>query len=227
MFLRLGDIGVPDRERQIEIIVDLIPASPQPQTILELGSGEGRLAEAILRSHPDSQILGLDGSQEMRQAARRRLEIYEGRFETRGFELSSRSWRTPGQFHAVVSSLVIHHLDGAQKQALYRDLYEIIVPGGALIIADLVQPASQAGIGLAANGWDAAVRQRSLQMSGNADLYEQFQKFRWNIFHNPNPMDRPSSIFEHLTWLQQAGFHQVDVYWMNAGHAIYGGMRPG
>jgi tRNA (cmo5U34)-methyltransferase len=38
-------------------------------------------------------------------------------------------------------------------------------------------------------------------------------------------MDKPSPIFEQLKWLETAGFTAVDVYWMQAGHAIYGGQK--
>jgi hypothetical protein len=31
----------------------------------------------------------------------------------------------------------------------------------------------------------------------------------------------PARVFDHLTWLKQAGFGIVDCFWMRAGHAIY------
>jgi hypothetical protein len=39
-------------------------------------------------------------------------------------------------------------------------------------------------------------------------------------------MDKPSGIFEQLRWLAAAGFTAVDAYWLQAGHAIYGGQKP-
>ena len=38
-------------------------------------------------------------------------------------------------------------------------------------------------------------------------------------------MDKPSGLFEQLGWLEAAGFEAVDVYWLKAGHAIYGGQK--
>ncbi len=213
----------------MEIIANLIPvdeAKPDPIFILELGSGEGLLAETILNRFPQSKMLGLDGSEEMRRAARRRLFRFDGRFETRGFELASSDWRSLEGFQAVVSSLVIHHLDACLKQELYRDLYHIVLPGGAVIIADLIQPASEEGTKLAARTWEDSARRQALEQSGALDLYDQFQESRWNFFQYPDPMDKPSPISDHLNWLQQAGFAQVDVYWLKAGHAIYGARRP-
>jgi tRNA (cmo5U34)-methyltransferase len=40
-------------------------------------------------------------------------------------------------------------------------------------------------------------------------------------------VDRPSSAAEHLDWLREAGFAEVDVAWMYAGHAIFTARRPG
>ena len=35
----------------------------------------------------------------------------------------------------------------------------------------------------------------------------------------------PASVAEHLDWLRAAGFLQVDLAWMYAGHAIFTGRR--
>jgi tRNA (cmo5U34)-methyltransferase len=43
----------------------------------------------------------------------------------------------------------------------------------------------------------------------------------------PDPEDRPSPLFAQLCWLREAGFEAVDVYWMFAGHAVFGASRPG
>jgi hypothetical protein len=38
-------------------------------------------------------------------------------------------------------------------------------------------------------------------------------------------MDKPSRLSDQFRWLEEAGFAEVDVFWMQAGHAIYGGRR--
>jgi tRNA (cmo5U34)-methyltransferase len=39
-------------------------------------------------------------------------------------------------------------------------------------------------------------------------------------------MDMPSTLREHLDWLDGAGFADVNVFWERAGHAVYGGYKP-
>ncbi len=225
-FLDYGRFFVPTRETQIQLVCDLMPPLDAPGRILDLACGEGLLAEAILQQHPHSSVLGLDGSAAMRQQAAARLVDFGPRFEARPFDLFDHGWRQPpDHYHAIVSSLAIHHLDDAQKETLYEDLYGMLQPGGALLIADLIFPASAWGMAVAAAGWDSAVQQRSRELAGNDDAFHAFRQGKYNIFCYPDPMDRPSPLFEQLNWLYQAGFRGVDVFWLQVGHAIFGGYK--
>ena len=101
----------------------------------------------------------------------------------------------------------------------------MLMPGGVLLIADVVQPATRQGVEAAARIWDDSVRQRSVSLSGDLRGWEAFQRDRWNLYRFPNAMDKPSGVFAQLKWLEGAGFDPVDVFWLKAGHAIYGGQR--
>lgn len=39
--------------------------------------------------------------------------------------------------------------------------------------------------------------------------------------------DKPSRLVNQLNWLAAAGFTAVDVYWLRAGHAVFGGYKKG
>ncbi|MGD8805639.1 MAG: class I SAM-dependent methyltransferase [Chloroflexota bacterium] len=226
-FIDCGRYFVPERETQIEIISGLVPASDAPFHVLELCCGEGLLAEAILERHPTCTLHGYDGSPAMLVRAAARLAPFGRRFDGRLFDLADDAWRRPPfAIQAVVSSLCIHHLDGPQKAALYRDVGRILEPGGVLIIADLIEPTTPLGLALAARGWDEAVRRRALALDGEEAVFRQFQHRQWNIFRYPDPFDKPSPLYDQLAWLQAAGIEAVDVFWLSAGHAIYGGQMP-
>lgn len=226
-FIDYGRYFVPERELQMRIICDLIPQAAGPFHVLELCSGEGLLAGALLERFPDCIVHGFDGSPAMLQESARRLAQYGERFAPEQFDLHAREWRERSSWplRAVVSSLAIHHLDAGEKQQLYADVYHLLAPGGALLIADLVQPASAAGTNVAAQTWDEAVRQRALELDGNEDAFAYFRRTEWNYYEFPDAFDKPSPLFHHLKWLEQAGFRDVDAYWMKAGHAIYGGRK--
>jgi tRNA (cmo5U34)-methyltransferase len=226
LFMDYGRYFVPERELQIRIICDLIPPCAGTFHILELCSGEGLLAGALLKRFPDCIVHGFDGSIEMLQQSERQLAQYGERFAPERFDLHARDWRNPPwPLQAVVSSLAIHHLDADEKQQLYADVYRMLNAGGALVIADLIQPAGEAGTSVAARTWDEAVRQRALELDGNTKAFDYFRQSKWNYYEFPDAFDKPSSLFEHLKWLESAGFRDVDAYWLKAGHAIYGGRK--
>lgn len=219
---------VPDRAVQLDTICALIPAGAAPFHVVELCCGEGLLARAILKRFTGSYFHGYDGSSTMLEKTRTMLQPFSERFTVHPFDLAAAEWRSfPWPVQAVVSSLAIHHLDGDQKRALYQDLYRSLAPTGALVIADLIQPAHPAGVHVAARAWDEAVRQAALAQDGTLSAFDVFQHDHWNIYHYPDPMDKPAGVYEQLRWLEEAGFSDVDVYWLKAGHAIYGGRKAG
>ena len=98
-----------------------------------------------------------------------------------------------------------------------------------MVLADLVEPATPSAQALAAHAWNEATRRRSLELAGNLGPYEIFRGERWNFFADPepDPIDQPSRLLDQLRWLEEAGLDGVDVFWMKAGHAIFGGVREG
>ena len=230
-FIDYGKYFVPDREVQINCICGVIPPPSEPAYILDLCCGEGLLTRALLDKFPECRVYGLDGSPKMIAHIEKALATYGVRFKARQFDLAASDWREfPFPAHAVVSSLAIHHLDGTEKQVLFKDIASILTPGGSFIIADLTEPMDQYGKGLAAKAWDEAVRQRSLDLDGDLKGYDHFCEIGWNHYAqlkpDPDSIDKPSSLFDQLKWLEQAGFTDVDVFWMKAGHAIFGGRKP-
>jgi tRNA (cmo5U34)-methyltransferase len=235
-FLDYGRYFVPERERQIGIIGDLIPPPPEGAPgdahggalLVELCSGEGLLSRALLERFPACRMLALDGSAAMRERTRATCGAAADRLTAAAFDLAGRDWRAFAEPpHAIVSSLAIHHLDGAEKRALFRDMAAALASGGALVIADIVRPPDARGLAAAAQQWDEAVRARALALDGDLRAFAEFQRLGWNYFRDPDgdPIDKPSSLAEQLAWLAEAGFTGVDAHWLVAGHAIFSGRK--
>jgi trans-aconitate methyltransferase len=232
-FLDTANLFVPARAEQMATIVGLIPAArDEAFTVVELGSGEGALAREVLTAFPHCHYLALDGSAAMREHARAALTEYGDRLELHPFELAQTDWRgeLPQPLRCVVSSLVIHHLPGPGKQQLFSDLATRLELGGALLIADIVEPESARVAQVYAEQYDALVREQSLALYGNLSGFERFQEQRWNYFAydygaGPESGDYPSPLANQLTWLHAAGFATADAFWLRAGHAVYGGYK--
>jgi tRNA (cmo5U34)-methyltransferase len=165
----------------------------------------------------------------MMKAAATLLAQYGERFKVEQFELRDLTWRKlPYPAAAIVSSLAIHHLTGDEKRTLFADIARVLVPRGVFVIADIVQPVGTWSARVAGQAWDDAVRKRSFDLDGTLEGFHKFQALRCNLFTDPepDPYDKPSPVLDQTQWLKKAGFVDVDVFWMLAGHAIFGGRMP-
>jgi SAM-dependent methyltransferase len=228
-FLDLGRILTPGRDEIARVLRDLVPArSDEPFVFVDIGTGQGWLSQQLLGHFAAAQAIALDGSPTMLRHAAELLAPFAGRFELRPFRLEEPAWLDAlgSDIRCFLSSLVIHHLDGPAKQKLFAAIYRHLAPGGALLIADIVAPTSEQGRHYLAHAWDEEVRRQSLEFAGDLRAYGFFIEQRWNIYNYPDPTDIPSSVPEQLGWLAEAGFSGIDVFWLRAGHAVFGGYKP-
>ncbi len=223
----IADVAVPRRAEMTQALVAVVPfGRDESFRIVELGSGDGRLAADLLEAFPRSTITALDGSEAMRECAAARLAPFGPRAVVRSFDVASLDW-WDRMFGAglVVSSLCLHHLNDAKKQYLYKAVADRITARGALLIGDLVDPASDSLRRAAADQWDATAEAQANAI-GRRELFTRFREARWNHFRFPDPVDQPAALLHHLVWLRHAGFAAVDCFWMYAGHAVFGGFMP-
>lgn len=228
VFVEYGRAMVPGREEIERAILDLIPAEPEePFLGVEIGIGTGWLSAAVLRRFTQARMLGLDGSTVMLKIASERLAEYKDRVELRHFRLEQNSDtnRLP-QARVFLSSLVFHHLEGADKRTLFTRLFDRLEPGGALLFADVMAPQSALAGEHSAAAWEEETRRRSVEVHGDGRAHEFFIRERWNIYRHPDPMDKPSTIPDQLRWMEEVGFEGADVFWARSGHALLGGYKP-
>ena len=225
-YREIADVAVPRRQEMTATLVAAVPfTADEPVKMVELGSGDGRLAEALLTVFPRATLTALDGSESMRGATSKRLALFGDRARVATFDVAALDW-WDRMFGAdlIVSSLCLHHLNDVKKQYLYKAVAERLSPRGALLIADLIDPQHPALRRLAADQWDAQAK-RQADALGAPDLWRRFVDTRWNHFRFPDEDDQPSALFHQLVWLRHAGFAAVDCCWLNAGHAVFGGFK--
>lgn len=229
LYQQIAPVAVPHRAEQLAALLTLLPFNRQDTFhAVEVGSGQGILSQTLLTCFPNATITALDGSAEMRAQAAQRLAKFGRRARIEPFELMSDEWQAYLQnANAVLSSLVIHHLPGRAKQALFKIIHQRLSTRGALLIADLIEPQRPEARLLFAATWDRIAQKQSVAETGTTALFEKFKQAHWNYYRFNDPADRPSPLFEQLLWLNQAGFAVVDCFWLQAGHAIYGGYKAG
>lgn len=232
-FLDMAELFVPGRVEQTTTLLHLIPAQTDEEfTVVELAAGEGVLAQAILEKFPQCRYIALDGSAVMREQLAQKLERFSSRVEIRPFDLADQEWRStlPSPMRCVLSSLCVHHLSDEGKRQLFKAMATQLEPGGALLLADIIEPATQQIASLFAQQYDDIVCKQSLAIRGDLSGYEQFLQLKWNYFlydfaDPASTFDQPSRLSDQLVWLAESGFSMVDCFWMQAGHAVYGGYR--
>ena len=222
----IAPVAVPRRQEMMAALLAAVPfGAGEPLKILELGSGEGLLAESLLTRFSHATLTALDGSESMRHAATTRLHAFGDRARVDPFDVAALDWwdRMFG-VDLIVSSLALHHLNDAKKQYLYKAAAERMSARGSLLSADLIEPLHPATRDAAADRWDDLARQQAESLGAPA-LYQRFLDEQWNHFRFPDPADEPAALMHHLVWLRHAGFVAVDCVWMDAGHAVFGGFK--
>lgn len=229
-FLKYGHIFSPSRQEQFETFLSLLPAQQDESFIaVDLGCGGGALSKIILERFPNAKVIGIDVTEEMLDVARETLAPFGERATLKKFDLKEKQWLSeiPEKVGCFVSSLAIHHLTGEEKGELFKSLYNKLNERGAVLLVDIIEPATEQVGRYFGNLWDKIVEQQSKDITGSLEAYKHFKDIEWNYYHwdEPDEEDTPSPLFDQLKWLEEAGFSKVDCFWLRAGHAIYGGYK--
>ena len=196
-YLALAD-AVPRRAEGEGVLSDQLPRDAR--RVLDLGTGDGRLLALLQAGRPEMLGVGLDFSELMLEAARRRFAGDER------VELVEHNLVDPlpelGRFDVVVSSMAIHHLEHERKRSLYGEVLELLEPGGVF-----------------ANFEHVASATHRLHLKFFAAIDEPLE--------HEDPSDRLLDVETQLRWLREHGFDDVDCYWKWLEMALLVGVKPG
>ncbi len=107
--------------------------------ILDLGCGTGTLTLMAWQLHPDTRLVGLDGDWQVLNRARSKALRRQAAI---GWT-QALAWQLPypdASFDRVLVSLVLHHLNHANKIRTLQQVYRILRPGGELHVLDFGPP---------------------------------------------------------------------------------------
>jgi ubiquinone/menaquinone biosynthesis C-methylase UbiE len=123
--------GAPKLHRQLLELADLCSG----QRVLEIGCGTGNLTVLAKRRRPDIEIVGLDPDPlALARGTRKAAGLTGVRFD-RGY--SQELPYPDGSFDRVLSSLMLHHLEGDARRRTAEEALRVLRPGGALYLLDI------------------------------------------------------------------------------------------
>ncbi|HEY6903015.1 MAG TPA: class I SAM-dependent methyltransferase [Candidatus Acidoferrales bacterium] len=193
-YLRRAD-SIPHRSEGESVLIEFVPVSAK--TILDLGTGAGRLISLLKPLRPAAEFVGLDFSPTMLAAARDAFR------NDRSVTIVAHDFDAPlplmGRFDAVISSFAIHHLIHERKRALYQQIFEILAPNGVFCNLEHVASVSP------------RMHAQFLEAISTPD---------------EDPSNKLLDLETQLRWLREIGFDDVDCHWKWRELALFAGVKP-
>jgi tRNA (cmo5U34)-methyltransferase len=189
--------SIPHRTEGEEMLLDLLPEAPA--RVLDIGTGDGRLLALVRTARPSVVGVGLDFSPPMLERVRERFDADDD------VQIVEHDLDQPlpdlGGFDLVVSSFAIHHVEHARKQTLYREIFDLLEPGGTFVNLEHVA-------------------------SPTPELHRAFLEAIEVRPEDDDPSNKLAPVGPQLQWLQAAGFRQVDCFWKWRELALLAGVKP-
>lgn len=194
-YLKRAD-SIPHRVEGESVLLELVPATVR--RILDLGSGDGRLARLLRRGRPAAEIVAVDFSPPMLDALRKNFA------GDRTVTVVTHDLANPlpdlGRFDAVVSSFAIHHLADERKKSLNAEVFRVLLAGGIFCNLEHVS-------------------------SPTSTLHEAFLAKLGITPAEEDPSNKLLGLGTQLEWLREIGFADVDCHWKWLELALLAGRK--
>jgi tRNA (cmo5U34)-methyltransferase len=195
-YLKRAD-SIPHRGEGEATLLEFLPQ--RVGRFLDLGSGGGRLLGLVKAARPNAEAVAVDFSAAMLEVLR---DAYRGDAKTSIVEHDlSRTLPDLGKFDAVVSSFAIHHVTHDRKRSLYREIFDVIHPGGVFLNLEHVASATDR-------------------------LHEGFLAQMDLTPETEDPSNKLLDLELQLGWLREIGFTDVDCHWKWRELALIAGAKP-
>lgn len=204
---------IPRYNEMIDVMVSAIPfETSETFRVLDLGCGTGNISNVIKIKYPNAIVTCIDIADKMIEMAKIKLkehhdiEYYTGDFTEFDFKEN---------YDVIVSSLAIHHLKTDEnKKDFYGRIHDALKHGGVFLNSDVVLGSSEFLIDLYQRKWIEFMLQ---------NVPKKVVEEKW--LHKQKEEDFPTTLINHMQWLDSIGFINIDVVWKYYGLAVYCGKR--
>jgi ubiquinone/menaquinone biosynthesis C-methylase UbiE len=218
--------ALPNADDQLEVMLRVLSFSDRPiRQVLDLGSGSGVLAGAILERFPDAEILLADFSQPMLDAAAPRFPSPP--HALRVVDFSTAGWvdlvadRAP--FDAVVSGFAIHHQPDESKRRIYANVFDLLAPGAPFIQIEHVSSASP----WIEHQFNELLVDRMYAYDRQVGGGRTREQVATDYVYRPDKAANILAPLEaQLEWLRQIGYQDVDCLFKMYELCVFTGRKP-
>jgi len=197
---------IPHYEEMIASVVGLVRGD-----VIDLGTGTGALAAAILRAHTRARVKLVDIDPAMLEVAGARVASYGERAELVHGSFEA----TLPKCDAVVASLALHHVaDLPRKRALYTKVRKALRPGGVFAIADVTVHEQGRERELIYESWSMWMATHGIRRTEADALFAKWTK-----------EDRYWPLTTELRLLEEAGFERPECFWKRGPSTVFGAFQ--
>ncbi|MEU9148555.1 class I SAM-dependent methyltransferase [Streptomyces sp. NPDC048349] len=219
-----------DREERFTVITDVVERVTGDRTaplVLDLGSGPGALAARLADRLPDAEVVAVDADPLLLELGSSHygpaLRYVEAVIGKAGW-LEALALERP--MDAVVSATALHYLGESTLRRVYRELAELLRPGGVLVNGDHIRPdepriaelALHVGERHSARYVDTTEDWESWWAQAAADPELAPRLAECGPGRHPHCEGNDLTLSGHAALLREAGFREVGSVWQ-FGHS--------
>lgn len=193
-------------------VISLVPYQHDEEIrVLDLGAGTGLMTALLLSAFPKIKATLVDISEEMLSKAKARFAHRHGiNFEV----IDYARCKLLNSFELVVSAMSIHHLVDSDKRLLFKKIYDVLIPGGVFINAEIVRGSSAETEKIYRTVWNKHLVEKSGLTK--EELSRIYHRMSYDI---TAPLDM------QIDWLKEVGFSEVDCFYKYYCFSVYAGTK--
>lgn len=220
--------AIPLAGEQLDVMMRVIRAArPELRTFLDIGCGDGILSHTLLAHYPDAQGILLDFSPPMIEAARHKLIANRNQLQFVMVDYGHPQWiqalPTNMLFDVIVSGFSIHHQPDIRKQGLYREIYDILRPGGIFVHIEHTAPEDDWIEARFNDLFIDSLIAHNQRHGINQTPEETAAQFHARDHKHANIL---APLDVQLHWLNSIGYIHTACYLKIFELAVFGGIRP-
>lgn len=221
--------AIPLANEQIDIMLRVIRGL-MPSGVnrfIDLGCGDGVLAEQVLQAYPSAHGTLIDFSAGMLAAADQRMAAYSSHLTTLELDYGQPNWvesvaESSGSFDLIVSGFSIHHQPDWRKREIYQEIFGLLRPGGVFLNLEHVKSASL----LIESVHDQLFVDSMIQYEADIGSGKTAEQIEAGFYDRP---DKEANILldvqTQVKWLDEIGFEHADIYFKVFELALFGGRK--